>query len=340
MNPHSISHLFSQTMNTSTKPLIGSLAKARSFLQLTSLAVAIVCAATSVAYAAKSGSTGRKFATPEEAVAALRAAATAVDTNALRTIFGAAADDLQNPDRTQAINELKSFGSALAATNHLLRVSDSLVVVELGNDFWPFPVPLVKTDNGWYFDTDAGKEELLSRRIGRNELAVLPVMRAFVDAQRDYASLDHDGDEIYEYAQRMVSSPGKNDGLYWPPAFDGDLSPLGPLVAYAQAEGYSSELQEQDEPERGPFHGYYFKILTRQGKHARGGKYNYVINRNMIGGFSFIAWPAEYGDSGVMTFIVNQQGRVYQKDLGRATSKTARSMTQFDPDSSWKLSPE
>jgi hypothetical protein len=252
--------------------------------------------------------------------------------------LGPGSEDLQNPDRIQATNELKTFSSALAETNHLVHVSDTLVVLELGDDLWPFPVPLVKTNGGWFFDTDTGKDELLNRRIGKNELATLPVMRAYVDAQREYASSDHDGDEILEFAQRLVSSPGKQNGLYWPPAFDGDLSPLGPLVAYAQAEGYSPESQDFDEVQRGPYHGYLFKILTRQGKHALGGKYNYVINGHMIGGFALVAWPAEYGDSGVMSFIVNQQGRVYQKDLGKSTTKIVQKMSAYDPDPSWRVS--
>jgi len=196
-------------------------------------------------------------------------------------------------------------------------------------------------DGGWFFDTDTGKEELLNRRIGKNELAVLPVMRAYVDAQREYASSDHDGDGILEYAQRLVSSPGKEDGLYWPPDLNGQLSPLGPLVAYAQAEGYNPELRDEKiEVERGPYQGYYFKILMRQGKHALGGKYDYVINGNMIAGFALVAWPAEYGTSGVMTFIVNQQCRVYQKNLGPNTSKLATKMDTYDPDPSWTLSPD
>jgi hypothetical protein len=282
---------------------------------------------------------GRRFASPEEAVAALRAATAAADTNALRAVLGAAAEELQNPDRVQSTNELKSFSSALAATNQLVRISDNLVVLELGADLWPFPVPIVKTVGGWFFDTDTGKDELLSRRVGNNELTTLRAVRAYVDAQREYAGSDHDGDEVLEFAQRLVSSPGKNDGLYWPPEFDGDLSPLGPLVAYAQAEGYSAELREVGkETELGPFHGYYFKMLTRQGKHASGGKYSYIINGNMIGGFALVAWPAQYGDSGIMTFIVNQQGRVYQKDLGPGTLKIAHKMNAYDPDPTWKIS--
>src|SRR5262249_29254494 len=151
------------------------------------------------------------------------------------------------PDRIQATNEVKTFSSALAQTNHLERVSDKLVLLEVGDDLWPFPVPIVKKDGGWVFDTEAGKDVLLSRRIGKNELATLPVMRAYVDAQREYASTDHDGGGVLEYAQRLVSSPEKHDGLYWPPESDDDLSPLGPLVAYAQAEGYNPELREEDE---------------------------------------------------------------------------------------------
>jgi hypothetical protein len=295
----------------------------------------------SATHAANTSTTGRTFATPEEAVAALRVATATADTNALRDVLGPGAEDLENPDRIQATNELESFSTALSETNHLDRVSDNLVILEVGDDLWPFPVPIAKKDGGWFFDTDTGKDELLNRRIGKNELATLPVMRAYVDAQREYASSEHDGNGVLKYAQRLVSSPGKEDGLYWPPDLNGQLSPLGPLVAYAQAEGYSPELREEEtEVERGPYHGYYFKILKRQGKHAPGGKYDYVINGNMIAGFALVAWPAEYGTSGIMTFIVNQQGRVYQKDLGPNTSKLVRKMDTYDPDLTWTLSPD
>ena len=284
------------------------------------------------------GETGRLYASPQEAVDALKAATAAGDTNALRKIFGPTAEDLLNPDRVQATNETKSFGEALMQTNSLRKVSDHQIVLEVGDDLWPFPVPLVKTNGGWYFDTEAGKDELLTRRVGRNELSTIRAVRAYVDAQRDYASIDRDGDEVLEYAQKLVSSPGQQDGLYWPPAYEGDESPLGPLVAYAQAEGYNPEQREgEEEAERGPYHGYLFKILKRQAKHAPGGKYNYVINGHMIGGFALVAWPAEYGDSGIMTFIVNQQGRVYQKDLGPKTAKIAGKMTEYDPDPTWKV---
>ena len=309
-------------------------------MKMPSLLVGLTLAFPSANHAAGTENSGRRFRSPEEAVTSLQLATAAADTNALRDILGPQGEELQNPDRVQATNELKTFSAALASTNRLMRVSDTLVVLELGDDFWPFPIPIVKKEGGWFFDTGVGRDELLSRRVGKNELATLPVMRAYVDAQREYASSDHDGDEVLEYAQRLISSPGKRDGLYWPPDFDGDESPLGPLVAYAQEQGYSPELRPEDEAERGPFHGYYFKILTRQGTHAPGGKYNYVINGNMIAGFAMVAWPAEYGDSGIMTFIVNQQGRVFQKDLGPATAKVAKKFREYDPEPTWKVSPD
>ncbi len=285
------------------------------------------------------GETGRLYATPQEAVDALKAASSAGDTNALRKIFGPTAEDLLNPDRVQATNEIRSFGEAVMQTNSLRKISDREMVLEVGDDLFPFPVPLVKTNGGWYFNTEAGRDELLTRRIGRNELSIIRTVRAYVDAQRDYASLDRDGDDVLEYAQRLVSSPGNQDGLYWPPAYEGDESPLGPLVAFAAEEGYNpvQTAEGAEEVERGPYHGYLFKILKRQGKHAPGGKYNYVINGNMIGGFGLVAWPAEYADSGIMTFVVNQQGRIYQKDLGPKTAKLAGKMTEYDPDPSWKI---
>jgi hypothetical protein len=197
-------------------------------------------------------------------------------------------------------------------------------------------VPLVEKSGRWFFDTEAGAEELINRRIGRNELAVLDAVRTYVEAQREYAMLDRDGDEVLEYAQRFGSSEGTKDGLYWPLDLDGSMSPLGPLVAEAQVVGYRKPTDGSQQP----FHGYYFRILTRQGKHAPGGAYDYVINGNMIGGFALVAWPAEYDETGVMTFIVNQQGRVYQKDLGERTARIAGSMKTYDPDDTWCPSPD
>ena len=279
------------------------------------------------------------FATPEAAVKALGQAVSTTNRAALGTLLGSASEALVNPDEVQGAAELFKFNEAFSATNRLVRESDTRMTLEIGPDAWPFPIPLVKAANGWLFDTAAGLDELLNRRIGRNELEVLRVMRACVQAQREYASRDRDGDQVLEYAQKFASTEGKTDGLYWPTDLNGEISPLGPMVADAQGEGYFDESTKAKVGPQ-PFHGYFFKILLRQGKNAPGGKYDYVINGNMIGGFAVVAWPAEYGESGIMTFIVNQQGRVFQKDLGKATEKTASKMTTYDPDSSWKVSPD
>lgn len=295
--------------------------------------------ALSLPIATSAADAGKTFATPEEAIAALAAAASMQDTNALGVIFGPAAYELVNPDRVQAENELAAFASAYRQYNRIVPESDTRCALEVGDILWPFPIPLVKQDGQWRFDTEAGKEELLNRRIGRNEVSTLQTMRAYVEAQRDYAWKDRDGDEVLEYAQRVGSAPGKKDGLYWPPDLDGEISPLGPLAAQAQGEGYSGRPREEG-ARREPFHGYFFKILTRQARSAPGGKYDYIINGNMIGGFALVAWPAEYRHSGVMTFIVNQQGRVYQKDLGPRTDRIAAGIRSYDPDKTWTVSRE
>ncbi len=280
----------------------------------------------------------KTFPTPEAAVKALAAAANARDTNTLAAIFGPSVGDIVSPDKVQAENELAHFSDALNRSNYLDRVDQDRYTLETGEDRWPFPIPIVRTNNVWIFDTAAGKDEIINRRIGRNELDALKSVRGYVDAQREYAGKDHSGNEVLKYAQKILSSPGARDGLYWPTADDGEISPLGPLVATAQEEGYREPEASQTPPQ--PYHGYYFKILTSQGPNAPGGKYDYVINGNMIGGFALVAWPASYGDSGVMTFIVNQQGKVYQKDLGPNTASLAKNMKEYNPDKSWKLSPD
>ena len=285
----------------------------------------------------KAADTGKTFTTPEAAVAALADALNTTNRTELHAIFGPAADDFVNPDAVQAANEFAAFATALGQTNRLARESDSRRLLELGNDLWPFPVPIVLKDGHWFFDTAAGKDELLNRRIGRNELATLTVVRAYVQAQREYASRLRDGTEVLKYAQKIVSSLGLKDGLYWSPDLDGEISPLGPQAADAEEAGYRKLFKNSDAAPQ-PFQGYYFKILIRQGKHAPGGKYDYVINGNMIGGFALLAWPAVYGQSGIMSFIVNQQGRVYQKDLGPKTAKTAAAIKAYDPDQTWSVS--
>lgn len=298
------------------------------------IALALALSAPLVASAAEIGKT---FATPEAAAAALVAAASAEDTNAFRVLFGPVGVEIENPDRVQAANELRTFNAAVSQRQQLVHESEAKCVLTIGTNDWPFPVPIVKRDGQWFFDTEAGKEEILNRHIGKNELATLQAVRAYVEAQREYASKDRDGDDVLEYAQKVSSTPGSKDGLYWPEELDGEISPLGPLAAQAQLQGYGKKPKEEvTAPE--PFHGYYFKILTRQSKSAPGGKYDYIINGNMIGGFALVAWPAKFGESGIMTFIVNQQGRVYQKDLGPKTKSVAEAMRAYDPDQTWSLS--
>lgn len=297
----------------------------------------VVAIVVSVATPARSAELAAKvFATPEQAVVALNDAVTTTNRAALALLFGPDVEALVNPDEVQGATELREFAEAFVVSHQLVKEAEDRIVIEVGAGGWPFPIPLAKVPAGWQFDTASGLEEILNRRIGRNELDVLRVLRACVQAQRDYAGQDRDGDEVREFAQRIASSPGQTDGLYWSWRLNGEISPLGPLVAFAQGEGYSR--QSGDAANRRPFHGYHFKLLDRQGKHAPGGKYNYVINGNMIGGFAFIAWPAAYGESGVMTFIVNQQGRVYQRDLGDATERTATKLKAYDPKPGWELS--
>ena len=276
------------------------------------------------------------FAVPQDAVNALVAAAQNHDTNALRIIFGPEGHALISPDVVQATEEYKMFVQRLAEKTQLVTNSDSNVTLEIGADGWPFPIPLVQQGAQWHFDTAPGKDEILARRVGRDEIGAIDVCLAYVDAQREYASQDRMGDGVLAYAQFLRSTTGTHDGLFWPANQPGDteLSPLGPLIAQARVEGYQHTAKMLND-EQAPYHGYYFKILTCQGKHAPGGKFNYVINGRMLAGFALVAWPAEWGNTGVMTFIVNQQGRIYQKNLGPKTSKIARAMTAYDPDDSW-----
>ena len=277
-----------------------------------------------------------RFSSPQAAVEALKAAVEANDPNAMHAIFGPAAHSLVSADFVEAVQERELFVSRLKEKVNLVSESDSKVVLQLGADGWPFPIPLVKQDGQWRFDTEGGKEEILNRRIGANELGAIQVCHAYVQAQREYASVDHNGAGVLEYAQHLRSTPGTHDGLHWSTRTGDELSPLGPLVAQARVEGYRQKTKILTD-EQSPYHGYYFKILTRQGKHAAAGKCNYVINGHMIAGFALVAWPAEWGNTGVMTFVVNQQGKVYQKNLGPKTASVAQAMTAYDPDNTWTL---
>lgn len=298
------------------------------------LLVGAFLAGSAICRAADSGAT---FATPDAAVEALAQAVTTTNHAAFAVLFGDATDRLVNPDSVQGATELATFAAAFQASHRLVPDSDNRRTLEVGTNSWPFPIPLIRTPDGWRFDTAAGVDEILNRRIGRNEIEALALIRAYVDGQREYASRDRDGDEVLEYAQQMASSPGRTDGLYWSPELTGEISPLGPLAARAQAEGYRRREPADGTGPR-PFHGYLFRILKSQGRHAPGGRHDYVINGNMIAGFALVAWPAEYGNSGVMTFIVNQQGRVHQRDLGPRTARLAAGMKDYDPGPGWELS--
>jgi hypothetical protein len=278
----------------------------------------------------------KHFATPEDALKGLVEAVKTHDKAALEQIFGPSAKDLRASDEVQAAAEFEKFSKHVAEKTNLVKENDSKAIIYIGNENWPFPIPLVKKNDQWLFDTEAGKEEILNRRIGEDELTAILVCRTYVKAQREYILKDWDGDGILAYAQKLRSDPGKKNGLFWRHTPGEPVSPLGEFVAQARVEGYKkgkSVFKEQPMP----FHGYYFKTLTRQGKNAPGGKYNYIVNGNMVGGFALAAFPSNWGKSGVMTFIVNQQGKVYQKNLGPDTMKTAQDMKSYDPDETWTL---
>lgn len=274
------------------------------------------------------------FNSPQEAVNVLVTAAQSHDKDSLHAIFGPAGHQLVSPDAVQAAQSYKMFVQRLTQNIEMVTNSEDNISLLIGNDYWPFPIPLIRHDGQWVFDTEAGSQEILARRIGMDELGAIDVCHAYVQAQREYASQDRMGNGILAYAQFLHSDPGTHDGLFWPVNSGDPLSPLGPLIAAAHGEGYhhtAKMLNEQAEP----YHGYYFKILTAQGRNAVGGKYSYIINGNMIAGFALVAWPAVWGNTGVMTFIINQQGKIYEADLGSKTGKFASSMKEFDPDSKW-----
>jgi hypothetical protein len=279
----------------------------------------------------------RTFASPDEALQSLVSAMRAQDTTALEAIFGPDSDDLLfSGDPVDDQRTLDRFLQAYDEKHELVPNDDRSMTIVVGIDAWPMPIPIVKIDSGnaWVFDTANGKDEVITRRIGRNELTVIEVCKAICDAQREYAQRDPNHDEIPEYARKLISDPGRANGLYWPTAEGEKPSPLGAAVAEAQGEGYSTAQSSSGEPR--PYHGYLYRILTAQGKEAPGGAEDYIINGRFIGGFAVVAWPVDYGSSGVMTFITSYTGEVYQKDLGDDTDKLARAMTQYNPDSSWK----
>jgi Protein of unknown function (DUF2950) len=274
------------------------------------------------------------FASPEDAVKALIGAAKAGQIADLTTILGAEGKQLiDSSDAATARQNRRVFIVATGEQWHLEDAAPNRKTLVIGNEDWPFPVPLVKEESGWRFDTAAGSEEVIARRIGRNELAVIATVHAYVTAQRRYAEQAHDGNPSGVHATRFASDPGKENGLYWPAKDGQQRSPLGDLVAQAAAEGRAVG-GERSQPS--PFHGYYFRILLSQGSAAKGGKKQYVAKGVMSGGFALVAWPAQYDVTGVMTFVVNQDGVVYEKDLGPDTDAAARKMTAYNPDKSWR----
>ena len=273
------------------------------------------------------------FASPEEAVKAFIAAIKANDDKEVIAIFGPEAKDLVSfGDPVRDKQRREKFLQAYDQKNSLAKEGDKMML-SVGENDWPFPIPLVKKGDQWVFDTKAGKEEVLNRQIGKNELDTIQTMLAIVDAQREYAMTDHDGDGLIEYAEKAWSEPGKKNGLYWETKEGEEPSPLGEMVVKARAEGYSKKGSKSNPV---PLHGYYYRLLNKQGKNAAGGAYDYMVKGNQIGGFAVLAFPAKYGVSGVMTFIVNHDGVVFQKDLGRNTEKAAKAIKKFDPDKTWK----
>ncbi len=278
----------------------------------------------------------RTFDAPESAVRALVEAAKAKNLEDVVAIFGADGRSLvDSSDPATARRNRQVFAIAVAERWQLADQTNGSKVLVIGNEAWPFPIPLAKDANGWRFDTAAGKEEVLDRRIGRNELAVIRISRTYVTAQRLYASRGHDGLPAGRYARTFASEPGRQNGLYWPARHGEKRSPLGDLVAQAAEEGRALGGAAAQAPP--PFHGYYFKIVTAQGPAAAGGAKNYLADGAMSGGFALVAWPAQYDVTGVMTFIVNHDGVVHERDLGPDTPTTARAMTLYDPDPSWAV---
>lgn len=269
------------------------------------------------------------YPSPEDAATALVAALKTGTRRTILKVLGKDAEDIiESGDDVADAETRQRFLTAYDGKHSIKAEGNKKATLFLGNDDFPFPVPLVNNKTGWEFDATAGRQEILYRRIGRNELDAIQTSLAFVDAQNEYAEKDRTGEGPGIYAQRIVSNPGKKDGLFW--RDDKDPSPLGELAAQASAEGYKAGEQAA------PYHGYNFRILKGQGSDAPGGAFNYVVKGKMLGGFALLAYPAAYGNSGVMTFMVNHGGIVYQKDLGRRTGSIAQRLQLFDPDQTWK----
>jgi hypothetical protein len=275
----------------------------------------------------------RVFASPDEAGNGLLEAAKSGDQKAVLAIFGPESKEIIfSGDAVQDKATVDAFVAAYGVMHRWRKMPDEAQILLIGADNFAFPIPLKKNSAGqWFFDVAAGKDEILARRIGRNELAVIDVCEALADAQAEYFSQPRDGERTKQYALKFISDTGRQNGLYWESAEGQPKSPLGPLAAFATTEGYSAKPDSHT-----PFHGYFFHMLSRQGSHAQGGAKDYVVDGKMVGGFAFVAYPVEYRNSGVMTFMINQDGVLLQKDFGKTTTETATAMTEFDPDASWR----
>jgi hypothetical protein len=299
--------------------------------RLIPLAIVILFAGCSKSAAKPSYQT---FASPDDAGNGLLTAAKSGDPNAVIAVFGADSKDIvMTGDPVQDKNTADQVVAAYTTMHRWRKMPDGSQTLLLGAENFPFPIPLKKNPAGqWYFDVAAGREEILIRRIGRNELAIMDVCAALADAQAQYYSMHHDDGSTHVFAAKFISDAGKQNGLYWESAEGQPKSPLGPLAAFATNEGYSLKPDSHV-----PFHGYYFHMLTGQGANVPGGAKDYIVNGKMTGGFAFVAYPAEYRNSGVMTFIINQDGVLLQKDLGADTTQTAAAMTEFNPDQTWTI---
>ena len=276
----------------------------------------------------------KTFSSADDAGNQLIAAAKSGDQNAVLAIFGANSKDvLLSGDPVQDKATLNAFVGGYGVMHRWRKMPDGTQILLVGADNFPFPIPLKQSAGGlWFFDTGAGKDEILRRRIGRNELAVIEICGALADAQAQYFSQVHADGSTKQFALKFISDPGKQNGLYWEAQPGQPASPLGPLAAFATQEGYTAKQDAHQ-----PFHGYYFHMMNRQGSQTPGGAKDYVVGGKMVGGFAFVAYPAEYGNSGVMTFMINQDGVLLQKDLGKNTAEIASAMSEFNPDASWSI---
>lgn len=306
-------------------------------IMLTIAAVIVLSFVTASQFATAQSTAPMHFSSPEEAAGALIDAARKKDAAGIVSVLGPATKQwIISGDPVQDEQGREQLIAAYDQKHTIEKRGDDTAVMVIGDDGFPFPFPIVKDAKGWAFHPEQGKEELLNRRIGENELTTIQVLLAIGDAQRDYATRDWDGDGLRAYASRFASTEGKKDGLFWQASEGEAQSPLGPLVAEAAREGYTPKTEGTESDETNAYHGYRFKILSSQGPNAPGGAYDYVVDKKMVGGFAALAYPARYGASGIMTFVVSHDGSVYEADLGPETKSAAHAIKAFDPGEGWK----